>query len=124
MSSGQKSGDTIEKRQVKRRHLVFYLRVFDGRSGRVLGHVVDISAEGIMLLSDVPIETNEIHRLRMRMPSEMTDSNEILFTATSRWCKRDENPDFYITGFQMHDLTEEHKSQIATLIEGYSFNDD
>jgi len=34
----KKEKDGAEKRGVVRRHLVFYLRIFDGMSSRVLGH--------------------------------------------------------------------------------------
>ncbi|HIQ37967.1 MAG TPA: hypothetical protein EYH36_08250 [Desulfocapsa sulfexigens] len=48
----KKEKDGVEKRGVVRRHLVFYLRIFDGMSSRVLGHLMDISPSGLMLLSD------------------------------------------------------------------------
>jgi len=31
-----------DKRQVKRVHLIYYLRIFDGNSGVNVGHLVDI----------------------------------------------------------------------------------
>ncbi len=55
------NGDLEEKRnlrKIERRYLVFYLRVFDGLSSKIIGHLVDITEEGIMLLSDSPIELN------------------------------------------------------------------
>lgn len=112
-----------DMRRVKRRHLVFYLRVFDGLSSKVIGHIVDISSQGVMLISDNPVPVNEDYRLRMRLPAEIADKDEIIFTATSRWCKKDVNPDFYITGFQMHDLAPEMEKYILCLIDDFSFND-
>lgn len=112
-----------DMRQVERRHLVFYLRVFDGMSSKVIGHIVDISAQGLMLISDSPVPVNENYRLRMRLPSEVTDKEEILINATSRWCKQDENPDFYITGFQIYDLTPDIEKYILYLIDDFSFNE-
>jgi len=100
-------------RKIERRYLVFYLRVFDGMSSKILGHLVDISEKGIMLLSDDPIQINEDYRLRMRLPTEMKERNEIVFSATSRWCKSDLNPDFFRAGFQMHDLKPDIKKLIT-----------
>lgn len=119
--------ESVEKRKemrgVERRHLVFYLRVFDGMSSKVIGHIVDISAQGLMLISDSPVSVNENYRLRMRLPAEISEKDEILINATSRWCKQDVNPDFYITGFQIHDLTPDIEKYILCLINDFSFND-
>lgn len=112
-----------EMRRVERKYIVFYLRVFDGMSRKVLGHLVDISEQGIMMISDNPIEVNETSRLRMSLPAQLKDANEVLFTATSRWCKQDENPDFYLSGFFLHDLDAETESVIRRLINEFGYVD-
>lgn len=113
----------VEMRQVERRHLVFYLRVFDGMSTDVIGHIVDISAKGVMLISDAPIAVGESFRLRMRLPSRIANKDELIFSATSRWCKQDINPDFYITGFEIFDVEEEITKYILCLIDDFGFKD-
>lgn len=90
---------------------------------KVIGHIVDISDRGLMLISDSPIPVNEEYRLRMRLPAEIVDKDEIVIDATSRWCKQDENPDFYISGFQITTLTAEIQKYITCLIEDFSFNE-
>ena len=112
-----------DKRQVDRRHLVFYLRVFDGMSSRVLGHLADISSKGMMLISDVPIQQNQEYRLRMRLPREISGRSEIVIDATSRWCKPDTNPDFYIAGFQVNEMDKEYEGYIQRLVEDFSMED-
>jgi len=112
-----------ELRKIDRKYLVFYLRVFDGMSSKILGHLVDISEKGIMLISDSPLEINEDYRLRMRLPTHMKERNEILFNATSRWCKSDSNPDFYRAGFQMHDLNPLNSRLISNLIRDFGYVD-
>ena len=111
-----------EQRQVVRRHLVFYLRVFDGMSSRVVGHLLDISPNGLMILSDEPVAVNEEYRLRMHLPWEMSGSEEIIFGATSRWCRADENPDFFLTGFQIQDIESEAEKLIRHLIEEFGIS--
>lgn len=111
-----------EMRKVERRHLVFYLRVFDGSSSRVIGHIVDISAQGVMLVSDKPVPVNTHYHLRMRLPSEVADREEIVFSGTSRWCKKDVNPDFFIIGFEMDELDPEIERHIISLIKDFSYN--
>lgn len=110
-----------DKRALERMHLVFYLRVFDGMSNRVVGHIVNISHQGMMLISDAPVSVNEKCRLRMRLPTEIADKDELILSATSRWCKQDENPHFYIAGFQIHNLTKEVSQYIDQLLKNFSF---
>ena len=109
-----------EKRGVERVYLAFYLRVFDGMGGKVVGHLVNISSNGLMLLSDSPIPVNEEYMLRMRLPPVLVEKGEIIFNAVSRWCENDANPDFYLAGFQLHDISPELKDDILALIEEFS----
>ena len=112
-----------EKRKVPRRHLVFYLRVFDGMTSRILGHLVDISERGVMLVSDTPVQENEEYRLRMKLPKEIGGRSELLIEAESRWCRADSNPEFFITGFQIYRLNKEYKEFIQQLIEDFSIEE-
>ena len=59
-----------DRRGIKRRHLIFHLRVFDRETGEKLGHVVDISAEGMMLVSESAIDVDRDYKLQMRLPDE------------------------------------------------------
>lgn len=123
MESMEMTGGRQELREVNRRYLVFYLRIYDGLSARILGHLVDLSEKGILLISDNPIPVNEEYRLRMRLPTQIKEQNEIVFAATSRWCKSDANPDFYLAGFQMHDLDASARELITTLLRDFSYNE-
>ncbi len=116
-------GRKQELREVNRRYLVFYLRVYDGMSSKILGHLVDISEKGMMLISDNPIPVNENYRLRMRLPTQMKERSEIMFDATSRWCKTDANPDFFLAGFQMRELEKSNRELVLTLIRDFSYNE-
>ncbi len=42
----EEKGGRQELRKVNRRYLVFYLRIYDGLSSKILGHLVDISEKG------------------------------------------------------------------------------
>ena len=109
-----------EQRKVPRRHLVFYLRVFDGMSSKVLGHLADISSRGAMIVSENPIQENQEFRLRMRLPREIAGRSELLLDGTCRWCRPDSNPDFFIAGFQVVGLEQEFEEHIQSLVEDFS----
>lgn len=121
MMSGQETNNnsnekSVEQRNFSRQHLIYYLRVFDGISSRVVGHIVDISPQGIMLITDEPITVQQEYRLRMRFPGSGAEQEELLFDAVCRWCREDENPEFHIAGFQIQELPDEATNFIQGLI--------
>ena len=124
MDSTEEKERRQELRGASRWYPVFYLRVYDGMSSKILGHLVDISEKGIMLIADKAVPVDISYHLRMRLPAQMKEGNEIIFDATSRWCKSDANPDFFLVGFQMHDLLEANRDLVRTLIRDFSFNEE
>lgn len=119
MSTADPSGGN--KRRLKRWYLVMYLRVFDEDTGALLGHVVDINKEGIRLVSDQPIPTGQIFRLWMDVPKENAPRQRISLEVESLWSGRDVNPDFYATGFRIHNIGTQELLQLQLLIEEFKF---
>ena len=108
-----------EKRKVERRHLFYYLAVIDTKTGNLIGHTVDISQGGIMLISQEPIKTNATYQLRMFLPEKIEGSRNLEFPAESKWCKKDVNPDFYNTGFQFMGVAPDGIQVIERLIDKF-----
>ena len=116
MTGNEKTDNSDEQRSFSRHHLIYYLRVFDGISSRVVGHIVDISSQGIMLITDEPIPVQEEYRLRMRFPGSGTEQEELIFDAVCRWCRPDKNPDFYLAGFHIQAIPAEAETFFQGLI--------
>jgi len=123
MTTPGKTESPEERRKIARRHLVFYLRIFDGMSSRVLGHLVDISTKGAMLVCDGPIQLNQEFRLRMRLPKDIGGRIELVIDAKSMWCRPDTNPDFFIVGFRLAALGSEYEGYIKRLITDFSIEE-
>ena len=111
------------RRVIRRRHLIYYLRVWDLEADKVLGHIVYITTEGIMLISDQQIPINKEYHLEVRWQDMEGDSKKIAFKAESRWEKKDVNTSFYDTGFELLDEAEDVLNPIRDLIDEYGFND-
>lgn len=105
-----------EQRILNRHHLIYYLRVYDNTSSRVLGHVVDITPRGVMLISDAPLVPGEDYRLRMCFPGMSSSRDELIFEALCRWCRPDENPAFHLAGLQIQNLLPEEANFIQGMI--------
>lgn len=112
-----------ELRQLKRRHLIYYLEVFDQETGKLLGHLVDLTVKGMKLISKEKIAPGQTFTLRMIMPEEYCPERQVQFTATSTWCSEDVNPDFYATGFNTPDLAVDTRRLFMILINQVGFND-
>ena len=113
----------LEKRKLKRRHLIYYLRVFDRNTDVLIGHLVDITPDGILLISERSIETNQIFQLKMVLPAEILGMEQLYFDAKSVRCQKDINPDFFNIGFQLQKVARNHFLVIEQLIDDLGFRD-
>lgn len=111
------------KRTLKRRHLIYYLQVFDEESGEQLGHLVDITTRGIKLVSKKAIDTDRDYHLRMTLPEGYFKENVIHFQGKALWSGNDVNPDFYDTGFEVANLDKKVRTVIIKLINWLGFNE-
>lgn len=93
------SEDAANKRNLKRHYLIYYLRVFNRENGEIIGHLVDITTKGIMIMRDSPIEVGGKYLLRLRWRNSMGQLQLVDFEGDCRWCHPDVNPDFYAAGF-------------------------
>jgi len=67
--------------------------LFDRKTDKIIGTLVDISTKGIMIVSEVPIKKNTIYQLRMEF------MQKIIFKAMSIW-SRDIGANHYISGLE------------------------
>jgi hypothetical protein len=112
-----------DRRTIKRRHLIYYLRVWWLDENIPLGHVVDINTEGLMLISEKPVPTGQEMQLEIRLPDPQGELKPAHFKAICRWSDKDINTAFYDSGFE---FTEKSPSAVETLqkmIEEYGFTD-
>lgn len=119
----QKEHLMFEKRTLKRRHLIYYLRIMDKVTNELMGHLVDITAEGLMVISETPFEANKEFHFRMMLPKEIIGKEDLEFSAVSLWTRKDVNPDFYDTGFKLLDLNEADMLRVDQLIHHFGFQD-
>lgn len=112
-----------EKRNLKRRHLIYYLEVFDRESNQLIGNLIDITPNGIKLITESPLETGQLYRLKMILPKTIQEKTELVFDAQSIRCDKDINPNFYITGFKLTNVSKDHHSIVDQLIDNSGFQD-
>ncbi|MFC1857336.1 PilZ domain-containing protein [Thermodesulfobacteriota bacterium] len=116
---GVDSKPSKKTRISERKNLVYYLKITDTQANKPMGYAVDISKQGFMLITGKPIESESLFQLKMFLPEEIQVGKYFDFSAMSRWCRQDQNPEYYTVGFQFADLSSEGIKIVDYLIEKY-----
>ncbi len=116
-------GANNDRRTILRRHLIYYLRVWDLKSNKLLGHIVDINSGGFMLISEKEIVPERSFDLEIRWNTPEDEDIKIKFQAESRWSSKDVNPVFFNTGFSLTGPSDDVLEPIRKMIEEYGFQD-
>jgi hypothetical protein len=112
-----------DKRKLKRRHLIYYLHVQERSSGTVIGYLVDISTEGIMIMSENPISVGTVLELKIMLESEMSAKQYLYFDAQVLRCEKSINGISYDIGCKLLKLSPEDFREIEMIIEEIGFKD-
>jgi hypothetical protein len=113
----------LERRKYQRKDLLLFANVYDSKSGKIIGTLLNITLEGAMVLSESKIDANNNMELHIKLPENFVQKNELVFTANSRWCGPDINPEFFDVGYQFANVSEEDSQIIQAIIEKYGFKD-
>ncbi len=113
----------VESRIMKRRQLVYYLKLYDEESGELVGNVVDITTRGCKIISEEPLPEEKAMALRLDLPEGLYSLKTIVMKGKTLWSRPDVNPEFYVTGFEVPRLGAEERKVVRQLIEQTAFND-
>lgn len=80
------------------------VKVLDEESGRVLGRVVDITADGMMLVTQEEFIPGRRFQLRINLPVMVQHRTDISVEAKVVWCNPDKNPSYFRMGMQFMNL--------------------
>ena len=108
-----------EKRKSPRKIASENLEVHDQITGTQVGKVVNISAEGLMLLSHEPFSIGSVHPFDLKLPNLIKNHSKISFGAEAVWSTEAAQPGSYWTGFKVIDISEENVLTIDDLILGW-----
>jgi hypothetical protein len=95
-----------ERRKLLRRNLSYYMRVLDDVTGKLIGHLSDISTGGFKLDCPRSIPLNVDFRLRIDQTAEISNNSYLSFSARAVWRRGDQyDPNTYNVGFQIVEMT-------------------
>ncbi|WP_316365310.1 PilZ domain-containing protein [Candidatus Thiodiazotropha sp. CDECU1] len=105
-----------EQRHSPRKVANEVLIIADQITGSQIGRVVNISAEGLMLLSDEPMVTGSVYQLNLVLPNPKSGQEKVAFAAEAVWCTEASQPDSFWSGFHIIDIDAENVLIIDELI--------
>ena len=118
----QKKPASDDQRIIKRHQLPLYLQVYNRVTGRPLGYIVNISSQGMMLVSQAQLMTHAVFQLSIHIPDK-SKTKKIDFEALSLWSRSDVTPGYYDTGFSFIRAPEELIELVSALKDYFSFRD-
>ena len=111
----------VEKRSIPRRNPSTIIEVFDEISGKNLGHVANLSSEGLMLVSREPIPLSSILQLAIPVVPSADGRDKVCFGAESVWTSQaDDEGRYFWSGFSIIDISGEAADFIDRWIEGWT----
>lgn len=96
-----------DMRHRPRKNTPHNVKVIDEETGRVMGRVVDITADGMMLVSDRELVPGRQFHVRITLPVMAQDRTDVTVDARAVWCNQDTNPSFWKVGFKFLNLAGE-----------------
>ena len=110
-----------ERRKSQRRSISYYLRIIDAGTDQMIGHLADITLQGLKMDSQKPVPVNQKYRLRINTTADVADKDFIEFSAFTRWCQPDPlQTGLYETGFEIVKIAPHDSEIVQRIMDKYS----
>lgn len=110
------------ERRIERHLLPYFLKVFNRFTGQPLGYLGNVSEDGLMLISDLPLLVGPDFELQLKVPGHAGALHLINLTASCLWCHEDQNPGHYDSGFMLLQAPCEYDQLVLSLRNYFSFH--
>jgi hypothetical protein len=108
-------GSWENRRKVKRKYMLFKIPAYDAQTRRFLGLVQDINEQGVQLFG-VKVEAQEQKDLIIQA-SDYIKSTPLHFQAVCRWTRKENPQGYYVSGFEITEISEEVRKNLLRLME-------
>lgn len=109
-------------RRIQRHQLSGFLKVFNRLTDKPIGYLGNVSEDGLMLISQLPMMVDVAFELRLKIPMADGDFQAIDLTAMCLWSHEDVNPQHYDSGFRVVEAPEAYGQLISALCHYFSFD--
>ncbi|MHA3736729.1 PilZ domain-containing protein [Pseudomonas sp. Eth.TT006] len=108
-------------RRIERQQLPYFLRVFNSVTDKPIGFLGNVSEDGLMLISQLPIMIGAEFSLRLKIPEGEGCLQMIDLNACCLWCHEDATPLHYDAGFSLQWAPVEYGQLVEALRQYFSF---
>lgn len=93
--------DMYKERRIERHQLPYFLKVFNGINDRPIGFLGNVSENGLMLISQLPLMVGADFDLHLKIPADEGPQENIQLKARCLWCHEDVTPQHFDAGFSL-----------------------
>ncbi|WP_439859506.1 PilZ domain-containing protein [Pseudomonas sp. MBLB4136] len=108
------------QRHIERHQLPSYLKVFNRITDKPMGYIGNVSLDGLMLISQLPLLVGGRFELRLKIPG-VEGPRFIDFSATCQWSREDVSPGYFDSGFALVAPPAEYVEMVDALRRYFSF---
>ena len=94
-----------------------YFDVIDVKTGESIGHLVDLTFDGMKIESTAEIGRGRPFSLRIELPEEIEECGEIHIAARSLWADRLEGQEKWYVGFEILSIAPPYGDIVDALIQ-------
>jgi hypothetical protein len=113
-----------DRRRANRHQLLFNARVYDADEGGVIGHLSNLSEDGLMVITERPLPVGRAHRVRIPLPVEFEGMGELRTETTVAWTEPATHPAYHRNGLHAHALDDRQRRVLTRLVEDYDLRID
>lgn len=109
------------ERQIERHQLPLVLAVYNRITDQMIGYLGNVSEAGLMLISELPVLVGPDFELQLRVPLSGGGWQFINLTASCLWCREDQTPGHYDSGFMLLQAPQEYDEFVRSLRDFFTF---
>lgn len=93
-----------EHRRRPRKNTPHNVKVIDDETGTVVGRVVDITADGMLIICRRNFKVGQKFMFRVVLPVMIQDRTHLVINSEVVYCNQDDNPNFFKAGIHFENL--------------------
>ena len=112
-----------ETRKLERMHVLSYVKVCVQKTAESVGHLVDITTQGLRVASPRALLPDSMIELRIDLPDDREQPRRVCFDAEVIWSRPSREFDCWDVGLRLIDLSDDDSSQIEQFIQTAAYRD-
>jgi hypothetical protein len=113
-----------ERRRANRHQLLFNARVHDADNDSVIGHLSNLSEDGLMVVTEKPLPMGRTYRVRIPLPVAFNGLAELTTETTVAWTEPATHPAYHRNGLRALSLDADQRHVLTRLVEDYDLRID